>query len=351
MLLEKISSVDEMQNDIQRLLWISTKSPLQRDREIATTQLSILKKRMQDVRRGFEYGCYKLSTDDILSEYRKLNQTTKARSFVAKSKPVSHEVRTRLAKLHLSYLQIASEYVPITNISVISNNLNLGSTLCNVCYGSSFEQLDDGRSICNDCFTEIEILEDTASFKDGDRVKLAPRYKYTTRGYFIDAMNNLECKQNKDVDGIVPEILREIKMQSQSPETITLQQFYNIILDLKLNDYYNDVYLLYFKITKKLIFNITSLRSEMTEMHDMVSEVYEEIKDDDNAQNVYMKIFKILQLLDYPCTRDQFFYLRDIDNEEKHNRKWKQQMEILAQRYPDQKTPNGKARWRYIASY
>lgn len=351
MLIQKMSSTEDMYSDLKRLAWISMKSPLTRDRDIATTQLEILKKRIQDVSHGFEYGLYLIRTDDILTEYKRLSQSTKPRSFVAKSAPVSNETKTKIAKLHTSFLQIANEYVCIENMSSVISSLNLGTTTCNICYGTSFEPQEDGRSMCRDCGTEIEIMEDIATFKDNDRVKMAPRYKYTTRTYFIDALNNLECKQSKDVDGVIPIILEEMKMQSRTPDTITLQQLYHIILDLKLHDYYNDVYLLYFKVTKKLIFNITALRSEMIEMHEFISEVYEEIKDDDNAQNVYMKSFRILQLLDYPCSRDQFFYLRDIENEDKHNRKWRQQMEILAKRYPDHVTSNGKPRWRYVATY
>lgn len=350
LLLKRMTNMDEMKSNLRRLMWISMKSPILKDRDIANIQLEKLKKQIQDVSNGFEYGLYLIQSDDILFEYRKLSQSTKPRSFVSKSAPVSNEIKTRISKLHTSFLQVANDYVVIENMSSMISSLNMGTT-CNICYGVLFDPQEDGRSMCRNCGSEIEIMEDVASFKDNDRVKLAPRYKYTTRTYFIDALNNLECKQSKDVEPVISKILDEMKMQSRTPETITLQQLYNIILDLRLNDYYNDVYLIYFKITKKLVFNITSLRSEMIEMHEYISDVYDEIKDDDNAQNVYMKSFRILQLLDYPCSRDQFFYLRDIDNEDKHHRKWKMQMEILASRYPDHVTSNGKPRWRYVATY
>lgn len=364
----KLSTIDSMKKDLERMVWIFQQSPIKNDKHIASMQIPILKNRIQDISHGFELALYLLRTDDLLNEYRSLTQPVKSKSFLKKNCVVlSNEVKVKLLKIQINYLQIANEYIPIANINLISDFYM--KVVCQACYSPNIETSDDGRCICKDCATEMDAMDDTASFKDADRVKMATRYKYSTDGYFIAAMNNVECKQNKNVDHVIPMILEEMKMQSVTSDTITIMQLYNIILDLSLDEYYNNVYLIYFKITGHILFNITDLRAELMEMHEHVAEVYEELKNDpddeddddvdelhkeresNNQQNVYLKLFKLLQLLDYPCTRDEFFYLRDIDNEGKHVKKWKRQMEILAQRYPDHVTSKGKKRWRYIPSF
>jgi uncharacterized Zn finger protein (UPF0148 family) len=350
---KKSERIDALEEELKRIRWIIDKSPIITDKNIAREREIAIKKKIQDIIHDFEYAYYLLRTDDILTEYKKLQTISKPQSFVTKKGDyiISNEIKVKISRLHYNYLQISSEYIPITNISAVATQQKITVQTCTTCFSSVFETRDDGRSLCKGCGTEIEVMEDGATFKDSSRVKMAPRYKYTPDSYFVIAMNRLECKQNKDISPILPMVYREMKMQSRVAESITLQQLYNILLDLKLDDYYNDVYLIYFTITKKLIFDITSLRGELVEMHEYVSDVYEEVKDDDNHQNVYLKLFKLLQLLDYPCSREQFFYLKDIDNEDRHIKKWKQQMEILAARYPDDLTPNGKKRWRYIPSY
>lgn len=345
LLLYQYTQLSEKYKERNRLKWISTTSPILSDRTTALTKLSYLNKIIQDTYYGFCYAEYILRTDDTINEYKSILEKYKSKSFVSRVQPLSHAVKKRVSTLIFNFLSIASEYIPI------KKGGEKEEMSCEECGESKFDIKDDGMCICVNCGIEIEMLEDGAYFKDSERIKMSSRFRYSTQGYFIEAMNFVECKQNKDVTPVLGQILKEMEYQNKDVNELSLQNLYQILIDLRLDDYYNDVYLIYFNITGKLIFNITHIRAELVEMHSYIDDIYEEIKDNDNAQNVYLKLFKLLQLLDYPCKREDFFFLKDPNNEMKHYIKWREQVEILAERYPNDTTSNGKKRWRFIPSY
>lgn len=335
-----------LRTSVQRLQWISKNSPMQSDRQIAESMLRSCKHNLQDAVYHFNLVYYSLRVDDILMEYNAISSKGRTNSFVvSKSAVLTSNERARMSKLKSDFIHIAGEYATITKLK---------RRMCEWCNHSEFKFNDDGMCVCKNCHAESDVIEGSVCFKDNERIKMTSRYKYTTQGYFIDAMNCIECKQNKDISSVLHVIQEEMKKQRKSVETITLQQMYAIILDLKLKDYYNDVYLIYFKITGKLIFDITSLRSELIEMHAQLDEAFDNVitdAEDDKAQNVYLKLFKLLQLLDYPCKRSDFFFLKDIDNENKHYRNWEKLIHVLNEKYPTTLTSKGKKRWRFIPSF
>ena len=85
-------------------------------------------------------------------------------------------------------------------------------------------------------------------------------------------------------------------------------------------------------------------------MFDQTEEAYKEVKDFDrmNSLNVNWKLYKLLQLLDYPCKKDDFFCLKTPTKQGEHEEKWEEMIYLLQEKYPDAKTSKGKKRWRYI---
>ena len=117
-----------------------------------------------------------------------------------------------------------------------------------------------------------------------------------------------------------------------------------------MSDYYADINLIYFMITGVNPPDITSYRGELLEMHDQLEEAYQEVKDDDrmNSLNVNWKLYKLLQLLDYLCKKDDFFCLKTPAKQGEHEQKWSDMIEYLQHKYPTAITSFGKKRWRHI---
>ncbi len=65
-LMVKISTLDEMKQDLSALLWILNNSNSPLDKIQANKERDILRRRMQDLEGGFEYALYILKTNDML---------------------------------------------------------------------------------------------------------------------------------------------------------------------------------------------------------------------------------------------------------------------------------------------
>lgn len=343
----KLSTIPELQKDLKTLLWIVNNSDDPLDRIQAKTQTSILRKRIQDIENSFEYGFYLLRTQDLLESYRKLFEKTKTRSFVSiGSEIVSEKLIAQKAALVTKYLRIAREYVQLEGITTRSSRL-----CCNSgdCCSTDFEQTDPDEPIymCKQCGNTIELLDDAPTFKDTDRVNMASRYQYTCRGHFIEAMNKHEGKQNTTIPPGVKLLLeKEMKNHSLTPETTSKDHIYMFLSEKKLSAHYEDINLIYYMITGTDPPNITEYRPRLLELFDLQEEAYAEVKDPDrtNSLNVNYKLYKLLQLVGFDCKKDDFYILRTRAKLEEHDEKWREIIEILKKKHPDQPI------WRFIAT-
>ena len=164
-------------------------------------------------------------------------------------------------------------------------------------------------------------------------------------------MNRFEAKQNTEIGEDVLEILkREMKLHGLTAKTLTKDHLYMFLSENKLSDYYADINLIFFLLTDTNAPDITKYRAELLEMFDQLEAAYKLIKDDDrlNSLNVNWKLYKLLQLLDYPCKKDDFFCLKTPTKQGEHEEKWYDMIEHLKSQFPDTNTSFGKRRWRHV---
>lgn len=135
-----------------------------------------------------------------------------------------------------------------------------------------------------------------------------------------------------------------------STTNFTKEHLYMFLCENRLSDFYADINLLYFLLTQINPPDITKYRTELLEMFEQLEEAYQEIKDDDrlNSLNVNWKLYKLLQLLDYPCKKDDFFCLKTPNKQGEHEEKWHSMINYLKSRYPTLNTSFGKRRWRHV---
>lgn len=341
----KMATIPELQKDLKTLLWILNNSDDPLDRIQAKTESSILRKRIQDIEHSFEYGFYILRTTDLLEEYRELFEKTKTRSFVSISAEnnVSEKLITQKNVLISKFLRIAREYVQLENFTIRSSRL-----ICESCNGTDFEQSEDEAIYtCKACGNTLELLDDSPTYKDTDRVNMASRYQYTCRGHFIEAMNKFEGKQNTTIpQGVKALLEREMKNHNLTVETTSKDHIYMFLSEKKLSNHYEDINLIYYMITGTEPPNITEHRPRLLELFDLQEEAYAEVKDPErtNSLNVNYKLYKLLQLVGYPCQKDDFYILRTRTKLEEHDEKWREIIEILKKKHPDQKI------WRLIGT-
>ncbi len=343
-----ITSLPSLYDDLKHLQWIIDKSTDTIDRLLARENISLLRKRIQDLETGFEYGLYILRTADLIAEYKTILHTTKPTSFIRTTTNRDESKIHRRKQLILEYLSTAREYANLENYKQ-----RVLKPTCGACHSTdlTLSAIDGESTLVCGCGTIVEQLDDAPTFKDSERVNMSSRYTYTCRGHFIEAMNRFEGKQNIEVPTNIVELLQlEVRRHNLTPDTATKDHIYMFMTESKLSDYYADINLIYFKITAKNPPDITNFRNELLEMHEQLEEAYLEVKDDErlNSLNVNWKLYKLLQLLGYDCKKDDFFCLKTPTKQGEHEQKWQSMMEYLRQKYPVAVTSFGNKRWRYI---
>lgn len=345
----KMSSLDQMKKTLNQLLWIAGNGLDNVDKLQASTETQIMRRAIQDIEGGFDLTLYLLKTSSIIEEYKEISKEISKNSFV-KVKVRDEKKYKRSLDLIDQFFRIAKDYVTIDNIPNRSKNI-----YCDNCQSIDLRH-DADNFICNNCGVQIEMLDDAPTFKDSERVNMSARYTYTCKGHFVEAMNRFEGKQTTEIPEDAINILKtELALHGLGEENranITKDHIYMFLSEKNFSEYYADINLIYFLVTKKNPPDITKYREELLEMLEQLEEAYAEVKDMNrmNSLNVNWKLYKLLQLLDYPCQKDDFFCLKTPTKQGEHEQKWYEMIEYLKNKYPKAKTSKGKNRWRHIRS-
>ena len=348
-LTSKMSTLPQLQQNLKDMLWVATEGASPLDQLQARERVTQMRRLISDIEGGFELSWYLLRTSEMLQRYRSLLQSTRQTSFLLESKTVDQEsqVHERNA-LIFDYLRIAREYLDLENFIPKPTGLS-----CPACHGSEFTQ-DANAYTCKSCYVQIEIPDDSPSFKDTDRVNMTSRYIYTTRGHFNDAMNRFTATQNTSIDESVLATLREQLAQhgldGPRKKKVTKDHLYMFLSEQRLGEYYEDINLIYFLITREKPPDITHLRTELFEMHEDVEKAYAVVRNSErtNSLNVNFKLYKLLQLLGFKCNKDDFYFLKTPTKQSEHEEKWMEVIAYLQAKYPEAKTSTGMPRWRYL---
>ena len=345
-----MSSLGEMKKTLSDLIWIASNGIDNADKLKADSETHTIKRAIQDIEGGFDLTLYMLRTSSLLEEYVELNSETSRNTFV-KVQPRNEKAHQRKMEIVDEYLRIAKDYITIENIPKRSKEPQ-----CENCKGKNLIEKEDHALVCGDCGVQIDLLDDAPSFKDSERVNMAARYTYSCKGHFIEAMNRFEGKQNREIsEKVVKKLKEQLHLHGLGEENkhkITKDHIYMFMSENGYSTHYADINLIDFLLTERDPPDITNYREELLEMLVQSEEAYAEVKDKNrmNSLNVNWKLYKLLQLLDYPCKKDDFFCLKTPTKQGEHEEKWFEMIEYLKLKYPNAKTSKGKPRWRHLRS-
>ena len=345
---KKIELLPLLHEKLKDLIWIINNSPDIVDRIEAKKESVSIRQKIKDIEWGFEYSLYILRSAELIREYKEINNSLRENSFIQTKGNIDEKKIHKKNYLILEYMRIAKNYVNVTNFMQ-----NTQKILCSSCHCDklSGDVNDNSLLVCKGCGSITEILDDAPTFKDSERVNMAARYTYTCKGHFIEAMNRFEGKQNVDIEDYVIETLKnELKLHNLTEATVTKDHIYMFLSECKLSDFYADINLIFFLVSGSSPPDITDYRNELLDMYDQLQDVYSTVKDDRrlNALNVNWTLYKLLQLLDYKCKKEDFFCLKTPAKQGEHEQTWYEMIEILMKKYPNQITSSGKQRWRHV---
>lgn len=351
-LIDEKTNISILYEKLKNLEWISQNGIHASDKILARAEMFVLRNKIIDLERGSVLLFYILRTQNFIAKYKILEEIVNPRSFIKK------EVDTNLVneknELVFMFLRIAREYINIKQYTYGSRKFTCTAD----CSSTEFESIGESTYVCKKCSNIIYCIEEGASYKDSDRVNMTNRYKYSCEGHFIETMDSFEgCHNSEMIDKTKEFVLKELKLVSGSElirENITKDSIQMILSENKMSDNYKDVNLLHFLITGKPCPNISQFREELLDMHRYVEEASSALKEQDtemertNSINVNFKLYKLLQIVEYPCNNSDFYFLKTREKQREHEEMWKKYIEFLYSKYPNAITSRGKQRWRYI---
>lgn len=352
---KRMTALPDLQTELKDLTWLANNSESSSDKLDAINKSNILRNTIKDIQHGFDLTFYILRTHELLQSYKKIVSASRNSSFI-KTTATDKNTLNQKYKIVDNYLAIANDYIDVSNEIKIMGKRNTSQLICNVCYGTDFISEDDDGMImvCKECSATIELIDTSPSFKDTDRVNMASRYTYSCRAHFLDAMNCFECKQrNNGLDKVANILLECMDDHNLTRESVSKNHLYMFLAEKGLSINYKDVNWLFSYITSTPGPDISQYRNELLSIHDYLEEAFLKVKNPNriNSLTVNYKLYKSLQLVSYPCRKDDFYFLKTPNKQVEHDKIWKDMIEYLAEKYPDDLTIGGKKRWRLIHTY
>jgi hypothetical protein len=294
-------------------------------------------------------GFYILETNDLIEKYKEILYKPVKLSFMGKKETENKNKKDIIDK----YLAIAEKYVQIKeycrNLGISKNveEIIKHKISCNNCGNKKTYEIIDGKTfICNECGFQEEYLNNLSSFKDVTRVNISSKYTYERRIHFRDCINQYQGKQNSTV---TDKVLRDIEVQlrnhglecdnwTNNEERWVKVSKDHILLFLKETGHtkhYEDVFLIFNKITGKKLDNISYLEPKLLDDFDKLSSLYDKkFKQDKKISrksfiNTQYVLYQLLRRHRHVCRKEDFNILKTLDRKSWHDEICKELFEEL----------------------
>jgi hypothetical protein len=294
------------------------------------TEIDMLQDNILNIKEQKEFNFYLLQVNQLIEDYKKELNKPISISFMSKKSDKKKQRNKKIIEIKLNYLSIVKnfKYFP-TKIS------NDNSVKCTNCLSDKIEQIDN-IFICSQCAVEIDQNYMSFSYKDAERVNIVSKYTYDRRIHFRDCINQFQGKQNSTIDQVVYDVILE-KCRShnliddsaptleQKFRKLTKQHIYMFLKDAKFNKHYEDIKLIHHNLTGLPIDNISHLEENLMKDFDILSNLYDQkyiqtkkISRKNFIHTQYV-LFQLLKRHGYPCSKDDFEFLKTSDRQILHD--------------------------------
>jgi hypothetical protein len=237
------------------------------------------------------------------------------------------------------YFEILKKYnIDYKELEDITKKPKSNKKTCTYCKSQEFLlNSEQNTQICQTCGKQEERYYKSMSFKDITRVNMSSKYTYERRVHFKDCINQYQGKQNATVDEKVYEDL-EIQFDlhglllgdKNTPkktrfENITKEHILLFLKETGHSKHYEDVVLIYHKMTGKKVDDISHLETLLMEDFDKISDLYDKKYkfagkiDRKSFINTQYVLFQLLRRHKYPCKKEDFNILKTLDRKSFHD--------------------------------
>jgi hypothetical protein len=310
-LLEKRNKTDEMKKELDREKMIMQYTKNNYDLLISEKKVIKLEKEYEDSLYGYKFALYHIGVRDYITTDNDSHQKKSIQDWFGEEKVSSDENMKKKIFYH-----IASKFGDIEmEINRESENF------CHCCQKENvMKKISDTNIVCEECGQEIDLLDETPSYRDSERVNLCRKYAYSPSGHFVNAILRYQGKQRniipKQIYDTIYKALQEKGYDSNKIMLVTKNMINTILLKEGKSQYYDHITLIHSTVTGIPPPDISEYESKLIEMNEQFDRYFEEKKAElfksfnhserKNSLNVSYKLYKFLQLIGYKCKRSDF---------------------------------------------
>jgi len=341
---EKMSEIDKNINEIKEILETKLSIHIIKDLHEKYNKLEKYKKDMIDFQTNLNF--YIMDVTPILETYKNVILQSSKISFMTKRITNQQDVRVIVKK----YLEILKtyhiDYGDLDDIVSKNNKSPLKKKECKKCKSSVefiFNEYNNVE-ICESCGTQEEKSYKSSCYKDISRVNVSNKYTYERRIHFKDCINQYQGKQNSTIDQkvyydiekqlILHGIIKDDNLVNRY-NRVTKEHILLFLKETGHSKHYEDIVLIYHKLTGKKVDNISHLEDVLMEDFDKISNVYDQkFKftgkiDRKSFINTQYVLFQLLRKHKYPCKQSDFNMLKTLDRKSFHDEIVKEIFEYL----------------------
>jgi hypothetical protein len=317
---KNIENLPTLKKKASILEWIKENSDDKLEILDAKKELRKLTLFIQEIESGKQSQTYIDKTNDLIEQYKIILNSPIKRSFVLKTNEGNSEQNALLDDKNAvitTFIDIAKEYIHIDPIKQKTKKV-----VCPICKIDEFDYSCEEVYKCMKCGLQIDILDDTPTFRDTDRINLATRYTYTIKGHFKEAIEKFEARQNTTIpEQLYVGFKNWAEKHSLEIKDVTKTHIYMYLKEYGYSSHYEDATLIYCNITGKQPPNISKYIPDIMDDFDKYEPVYQKLKGAErtNSLNVQYKLFKLLEKRGYKCNHEDFYILKTSDKIKEHD--------------------------------
>lgn len=290
--------------------------------------ISKLRKKITDIENRDTENFYLIETTPFIEKYKTILSTPMQISFMGRKRKTNYEKQSIIDK----YLNIVQKYYKVD----IDYKEKKGKMYCKECKNKKdFEIVDETVYVCQICGIENEVLPQTISYRDIDRVNISTKYSYDRKVHFRDCINQYQGKQNSTIDQKVYDQLEEqfklhhlLVGDSETPKEerfsrITKEHIAMFLKELGYSKHYENINLIHYNLTGNKPDDISHLEEKLLIDFDILVELYDKRfkykTDRTSFINTQYVLFQLLQRYKHPCKKEDFVMLKTIDRQAFHD--------------------------------
>ena len=336
---DKITDIDKQIEDIRDIL-IDKALSIHIIKDLNDKIEMLLKNKQECIDFQTNLNFYVMDVTPLLESYKQMLIATKKISFMTKKQNDNQDVRT-VVKKYLEILKIYNiDYAELEDIVSSNNKSPVKKKECKKCKSTQDFIYNEYANveICESCGSQEEKAYKSSCYKDISRVNISNKYTYERRVHFKDCINQYQGKQNASIDDKVYKDLEtqlELHGIVQTEEqceniskrfsSVTKEHILLFLKETGHSKHYEDVVLIYHKLTGKKVDDISHIEDALMEDFDKISNVYDQkFKftgkiDRKSFINTLYVLFQLLRKHKYPCKRNDFNMLKTLDRKSFHD--------------------------------